>query len=81
MPSDHSKALDFYKKNQKSLVSKYNGKTLIFRDAEILDVKDTFREAYDFAVKKYGLGDFSLQEVAPGEESYTSYIATPGIVK
>lgn len=78
MKSDHSKALEFYKKNQKELVSSYNGKTLIFLNDTILDVKDSFREAYDFAMEKYGIGNFSLQEVSPGEGSYTVYIATPG---
>jgi hypothetical protein len=80
MASDHTKALKYYKEHQEELVAKYNGKTLIFRDDEILDVKNSIEEAYNYALEKYGIGDFSLQEVAPGEGSYTAYIATPGVL-
>lgn len=80
MTADHSKALEFYKKNQDKLVSDYNGKTLILDGENILDVKDTFQDAYDYASNKYGLGNFSLQEVSPDEASYTAYIATPGLI-
>ena len=80
MASDHTKALKYYKTNQKELVAKYNGKTLIFQDDKIVEVKDTLEQAYDWAVEKYGIGNFSLQEVAPGEGSYTAYIATPGVL-
>lgn len=80
MPSDHTKALQYYKENQEQLVAKYNGKTLVLRDDQILDVKDSMAEAYDFAVKNYGIGNFSLQEVSPDSASYSSYIATPGVL-
>lgn len=76
---DHKIALDFYIKNQNELVKKYNGKTLILANSVILDVRDSFQEAYVFALKTYGIGNFSLQEVSPGSGSYTAYIATPGI--
>lgn len=80
MNSDHTKALNYYKANQKELVTKYNGKTLIFKDDVIIDIRDTIEEAYAFAVEEYGIGNFSLQEVAPGEGSYTAYIATPMVL-
>lgn len=79
MASDHAKALKYYKDNQQELVAKYNGKTLIFRDEELLDVKETFTEAYDFAVTNYGIGNFSLQEVSPGPGSYTISVSAPTI--
>lgn len=80
MNSDHKKALDFYKDHQNELVSKYNGKTLILRDDVILDVKDSFADAYNHSIEAYGIGNFSLQEVSPGDASYTAFIATPGVV-
>ncbi len=80
MPSNHVKALKYYKEHQVELVEKYNGKTLIFFDDQLLDVKDSLEEAYNFAIEKYGIGNFSLQEVSPGEGSYTAYIATPGVI-
>ena len=80
MSSDHTQALKYYKEHQDELVAKYNSKTLIFQSDKLVDVKDTLEEAYDFAIEKYGIGNFSLQEVAPGERSYTAYIATPGIL-
>lgn len=77
--SDHTKALKYYKDHQDELVEKYNGKTLIFQDENIVDVKDTLQDAYDFAVKSYGIGNFSLQEVSAGQDSYTAYIASPWV--
>jgi len=80
MNSDHEKALKYYKENQVKLVKEYNGKTLIFIDDKIIGLKDTFQDAYDFALKEYGIGNFSLQEVSPGPSSYTAYIASPGVL-
>ena len=80
MKSNHDKALEFYKRNQDDLVAKYNGKTLIFCNEDILDVKDSFSEAYSFAVEKFGIGNFTLQEVSAGSGSYTSFVATPGVI-
>ena len=79
-PSDHTKALKYYKEHQGELVAKYDGKTLIFHDEKILEVKDSIEEAYNFALYKFGIGNFSLQEVSPGEGSYTAYIASPGVL-
>ena len=79
--ADHSAALAFYKGNQADLVSKYNGKTLILSGSEILAVKDSIKDAYDFAVEHFGIGNFSLQEVSEGPNSYTSYIVTPIMAK
>ena len=79
-PSDHEKALKYYKEHQVELVAKYNGKTIIFHDDKIMAIKDTIQEAYSFALQEYGIGNFSLQEVAPGSSSYTAYIATPGVL-
>lgn len=77
MSSDHARALQYYKDHQDELVAKYNGQTLIMKNEEILDVRNTFSEAYEFAVNEYGLGNFSLQEVSPGTGSYTVSISTP----
>lgn len=80
MKIDHKKSLEYYKTNQEALVSKYDGKTLVLQNENITDVCDTYSEAYTLAVKKYGEGYFSLQEVGSGESSFTAFIATPGIV-
>ena len=77
--SDHTKALNYYKKNQEELVQKYNGKTLIFNNDKLLIVKDNLKEAYEFALKEYGIGNFSLQEVTPDSSSYTAYFASPSV--
>ncbi len=78
--SDHNKALEYYKSHQEELVKMYNGKTIIFHSDEILSVKDSLEEAYNFALKEYGIGNFSLQEVGPTASSYTAYIASPGVI-
>lgn len=80
MTTNHNKALEFYKANQAELVEKYNGKILVLKNEEILDVCDSFAEAHSIALGKYGEGNFSLQEVTPGDESYMAFIATPGVV-
>ncbi len=61
----------FYKDNQEGLVKKYQGKFLIIHNEKVVEVYDAQLEAYTQGEKKYGLGNFLLQECLPGKDSYT----------
>ncbi len=63
--------LDFFKKNQKDLVQKYEGKFLVIKDRKVQGVYDSEMEAYTDAQKQFQLGTFLIQESSPGQESYT----------
>ena len=65
------KELEFFKNNQKELVSKYNGKFLVIKDLKIEGVYDTEIDAYNDAQKKFTLGTFLIQECLEGEDVYT----------
>lgn len=70
------KELAFFIANQQDLVSKHVGKFLLIKDDKVLAVKDSFSDAYFFGVDNYGLGNFMIQRCIPGEEAYTTRIAT-----
>ena len=63
--------LAFFITNQKDLVSKYDGKALVIRGAELVGVYDTALQAYLEAQKHYEPGSFMIQPCAPGPEAYT----------
>ncbi len=69
--SNLKKELDFFKRNQQDLVSKYDGKFLVIKDEEIKGAYGTEIEAYSDAKSKFELGTFLIQECRPGENSYT----------
>ena len=70
---------DWFVKNQEDLSKKYNGKFVVIKDCEIVDSFADEDQAYFYAKKKYGLGNFLIQQCIPGEESYSMQISTPYI--
>ena len=72
MISDYlKKQLEYFKSHQNELVKKYKGKFLVIEDQSVQGVYDTEMEAYAYAKKKFGLGNFLIQQCLPGQESYT----------
>ena len=72
MTNDYlQKQFEYFKSHQDELVEKYKGKFLVIKDQEVQDVYDTEMEAYADAKKKFGLGNFLIQQCFPGQESYT----------
>lgn len=71
MNSPLQKAFQYYLKNQKELVKKYEGKYLVLKDTEILGAFDDEITAIRESCKKHELGTFLVQLVEPGEDSYT----------
>lgn len=72
MISDYlKKQLEYFKAHQDELVKKYRGKFIVIRDQQVQGVYDTEIKAYADAEKKFGLGNFLIQQCLPGQESYT----------
>ncbi len=71
MSTGLKKEFEFYKKNQRDLVSKYKGKFVVIKDEEVKSAYDTEIEAYQSAQKEYKLGSFLLQRVEEGESSHS----------
>lgn len=62
---------DFYLKNRKSFVSKYNGKYIVIKGEEVVGVYDTKFEAYEQGQKVHPLGTFLIQLVSKEDDSVT----------
>ncbi|HCR52315.1 TPA: hypothetical protein DIV48_01535 [Candidatus Kaiserbacteria bacterium] len=65
------KELEYFKRHQAELVSKYEGKFLVIKDEEVKGDYDSEIQAYTEAKERFDLGTFLIQECRPGEESYT----------
>lgn len=53
---------DYYKKNLKELYEKYPNRFIVLKECEVVADFSDFEEAYDWAFKKYGIGNFLIQE-------------------
>lgn len=71
MGNNLKKEFEFYKKNQKMLVEKYDGLFLVIKDETVIGDFNTEIEAYSFGEKEYGLGSFLIQKVENGQENYS----------
>lgn len=65
------KELAYFIAHQKDLVAKYDGKTLVLRENELVGVYDNPLQAYLEAQKQFEPGTFMIQPCAPGPEAYT----------
>lgn len=72
--SIHEIALDYFIEHQNELVSKYNGKCLLMRGAEVVGAFDSMLDADLEGIRLFGDGNFSLQNCIPGEKAYTVWI-------
>ena len=64
---------NYYKKNQKALLKKYQGKVLVIKGEEVVGVCDDEASAYQDAVSKYELGTFLIQNCRPEEEMVQTF--------
>ena len=71
MDNPLKKEFEYYKKEQKDLVDKYEGKFVVIKDREVKGVYDTEIEAYQESQKQYELGSFLIQKVEEGEGNYS----------
>lgn len=68
--------LKFFVANQKELVKKYRGKTLVIKGQTIVGVYQNVLEAYLEAQKKCKVGTFMIQPCKPGPSAYTVTISS-----
>ncbi|MEM6807389.1 MAG: hypothetical protein AAF696_38665 [Bacteroidota bacterium] len=61
----------WYRENQESLLSKYEGKVLAIKDLTIIGVYTSYGEAYIASAKMYMPGSFLLQKCSSGPADYT----------
>lgn len=72
MPADLRPAFEYFVAHQDELVEKYAGKYVaISSDRQILGAYEGAMEAADAAQKKVPLGEFIIQKVSPGTDSFT----------
>lgn len=65
------KDFKYFRKNQKDLVKKYNGKYIIIKDGKVVSSYSTKNEALENALKEYKAGTFLMQLCSLGDEVFT----------
>jgi len=73
------KELEYFIAHQDELVAKYQDKTLVIKDRQVVEVCDSPLAAYVKALEKYEPGTFMIQPCSPGPSAYTVSISTQGI--
>ena len=68
--ADLKKNYQYFLDNKEELVKKYNGKHIVIVNCEVVGFYNDEIEAYNEAVKKYGLGNFIIQLCT--EEGYVA---------
>lgn len=56
------KQYDYFKQNESEIMSKYEGMIIIISPNLDVTAFSTMADAYSFAVKNYGLGNFMIQK-------------------
>jgi hypothetical protein len=65
------KLFEYYLRNQKSLVDRYNGRYLVIKDDAVVADFDNEQEALFYAKSNFNPGTFIVQRCTPGEDDYT----------
>lgn len=52
-----------YEKIKSEMEAKHLGQVALMHDGEIVNFYNDFKDAYSIGVEKYGLGEFTLQEI------------------
>lgn len=63
-----SDEFQYYLAHQDEFVEKYDGKTIVLKNHEVVGVYDSVAEAYQGALETHQLGTFILQKVSPGNQ-------------
>jgi hypothetical protein len=69
--SELRKQFDYYVANQDDLVRQFNGRFIVIADESVAGDFDTELAAYEFGKANFKAGDFMIQRVAPGMDSYS----------
>ncbi|MDR1130321.1 MAG: hypothetical protein LBK96_05015 [Prevotellaceae bacterium] len=71
------KEFKYYLDNQEELVKKYDGRTLVIINNEIVGDYDNWEDAYFDSMDKFESGTYLIQDCSEGEEAYTQTFAAP----
>lgn len=52
----------YFKNNLSSLLKEYKGKFLVIKDSTVIGNFNSYKEALDFALSKFKVGQFLIQE-------------------
>lgn len=63
--------LDYFIQHQGELVKQYGGKVLIIRGETLESVHDTALDAFLEGNRRFGRGNFMIQECIAGPDAYT----------
>ena len=55
-------SFEYYKENLKELYKKYPNRHIVLKGSKVVADFSDFDEAYDWAVSKFGIGNFLIQE-------------------
>ncbi len=72
--------LQFFIRDQDSLVRQYRGKTLAIKDQKVIGVYPSPLDALIETEKMFPIGTFLIQICEPGPEAYTITISTQGLL-
>lgn len=70
---DQGKDIEYFLNNQESLLEEYGNKFAVIHNQKVAEIFESDDKAHEFAVKKYGLGYFIVQELDPPEPEPMSY--------
>ncbi len=75
------KELEYFIKEQPTLLKQHEGKTLALKNEAVIGVYDSTLDAY-LAIKRNGqLGSVMLQECTRGPKAFTTSVSTLGMIK
>jgi hypothetical protein len=69
-----SDEFEYYLAHQDEFVAKYDGKTIVLKNHEVVGVYDSIVEAYRGALENHSAGTFILQKVSEGTQDTHSSI-------
>jgi len=65
----------YFKEHLEDLIEQYSGKQVVIKDESIIGVYDTFKEAYDEAIKTEELGSFIIQQCVTEDEEMITFVS------
>jgi len=69
MVTELEKNLVTFRKNQKKLEEEHLGRVVLLHDGEIIAVYNDGGDAYDIGCEKFGLGNFSVENIGSRPQS------------
>lgn len=71
MTTELQKSFGYFVAHQRELVEQYAGKFIVIHNEKVVGVYDSVLEATMEAQKKFPLGEFLVQKVQAGTDSFT----------